>query len=75
MMIVRVFRDILKRTNQQILLGRWNITNEKTNLVKLSMANHDHCGTCGTPITLNESIQQTQPQKIFWTQIKKSYIH
>ena len=44
--VATLFRSIIEKDNNKVLLGRWGLTeNKNTNLV-IDYSNEDHCGTC-----------------------------
>ena len=53
------------------LLGRWRINYGSDELLKQTMANHDHCGSCGAPdkisydeiMRLNKATTNTNKKK------------
>ena len=61
-----MIRNILKRLitkEKKTPLGRWNITYDHSELIKQNMANHDHCGCCGTPENLKSDVEYVMPKK------------
>lgn len=45
-----MFRNIFKKSNKQLLLGRWKTNNNLIDINrKIDLANCDSCGTCNVP--------------------------
>ena len=43
----RYIYNLFRKTQEKILLGRWERTDMVQNRIKIDWANTDHCGTCG----------------------------
>ena len=61
-LIYKVIKNSLGK-EPNIGLGRWNITYDHSELIKQNMANHDHCGCCGTPENLKSDVEYVVPKK------------
>lgn len=43
------FTKLFSKKSNNILLGRWQMHYNESDIIKQNLANHDHCGCCGTP--------------------------
>jgi len=57
---------LLFRETPKVPLGRWTINyDDNSELIKQTLASHDHCGACGTPenVVYEEIIKLSIPNK------------
>tara|TARA_B100001057_G_scaffold293755_1_gene293836 strand:- start:3429 stop:3704 length:276 start_codon:yes stop_codon:yes gene_type:complete len=56
--VATLFRSIIEKDNNKVLLGRWGLTeNKNTNLV-IDYSNEDHCGTCSQYALQKQKIEK-----------------
>jgi hypothetical protein len=41
-----MLRNIFSKSSSKTLLGRWNLSCDRSTAIKVNWANVDHCGTC-----------------------------
>lgn len=60
---IKKFKNIFKRNDNKIILGRWNNTGDE---IKNIYANHDHCGDiiCKNPKEVTEIVRREIKKKI-----------
>ena len=59
-MFRKLFRFFVIR--EPSLLGRWSLTDMKTNKIKIDWANIDHCGTCSYEVKKKPEVIEIKPK-------------